>query len=140
MKTISRLLLLSLFAGAFTVSCEQLSVFDQITSPPDPDATYYVQFLKASQNLETGVTETGELLEIETPIAVALLGIPQASPITVDITIDPGSTITPAMYTLSANSITIPAGKTSGSVTLKTNAESMPVGETLKLIARIKCR
>jgi hypothetical protein len=137
MKTISRLMLLSFFAGAFTLSCEQLSVFDQITNPPNPEDTYYVQFLKASQNLETGVTEAGGLKEIETPIAIALMGIPQASPITIDLTIDAASTITPSMYTLSANSITIPAGKTSGSVILKTNAEEMPVGETLKFVARI---
>jgi hypothetical protein len=41
------------------------------------------------------------------------------------------------MYTLSANSITIPAGKTSGSVTFKTKAANMSAGQTAKLVLKV---
>ena len=135
MKNIFKILYVFIVAGALLSSCEKVETgFDKLTNAPDQTATYYLQFINAAKSLETGVTEAGGLVEIVTPIAVSLMGIPQAEAVTVNLTIDPSTTITPAMYTLSANSITIPAGKTSGSVTLTTKAAEMPVGETLKLV------
>lgn len=138
MKNIFKILYVFIVAGALLSSCEKVETgFDKITNAPDPAATYYLQFINASKTLETGVTAAGGLIEIVTPIAVSLMGIPQTDAVTVNLTIDPSSTITPAMYTLSANSITIPAGKTSGSVTLTTKAASMPVGQTVKLVVTL---
>jgi hypothetical protein len=138
MKNIFKILYVFIVAGALLTSCEKVETgFDKITNAPDPAATYYLQFINAAKTLETGVTTTGSLVEIVTPIAVSLMGIPQTDAVTVNLTIDPSSTITPTMYTLSANNITIPAGKTSGSVTLTTKAASMPVGQTLKLVVTL---
>jgi len=135
MKKIFKILFVLIAAGAFLTSCEMKEVgFDAITNPPDASAGYYLQFINASQSFETGVTEAGALVEIEEPIAVVLMGMPQTEPITVNLTVDPSTTIAADMYTLSATSITIPAGSTSGSVTLTTVAENMPVGQTLKLV------
>lgn len=138
MKNIFKILYVFIVAGALLSSCEKVETgFSKITNEPDPTDTYYLQFINAAKTLETGVSTSGELIEIVTPIAVSLMGIPQTEAITVNLTIDPSSTITPAMYTLSANSITIPAGKTSGAVTLTTKAASMPVGQTVKLVVTL---
>ena len=138
MKNIFKILYVFIVAGALLSSCEKVETgFDKITNAPDPAATYYLQFINAAKTLETGVTTSGDLIEIVTPIAVSLMGIPQPEAITVNLTIDPSSTITPAMYTLSANSITIPAGSTSGAVTLTTKAADMPVGQTVKLVVTL---
>lgn len=135
MKKIFKTLLVFIAAGALLPSCEETETgWTKMTNPPDENASYYVQFLNASKSLKTAVTEEGGLIEIETPISVALMGSPQSEPVTVNLTLDPSSTITTSMYTLSANSITIPAGKTSGSVTFKTVAENMPPGGTVKLV------
>jgi hypothetical protein len=84
--------------------------------------------------METGVTEAGGLVEAKSTIAVSLMGMPQAQDIKVDLTPDPANTLKPEMYTLSASSITIPAGKTSGSVQFSTIAAKMPVGQTVKFV------
>lgn len=138
MKKIFKLLFVYLAVGALVTSCEEVETsFDAITKEPDASAGYYVQFIKAAQSFETSVSETGSLIEIEKPISVVLMGMPQSEPITVNLTVDPSSTITPSMYTLSANSITIPAGQTSGSVVLKTIANNMPQGQQLKLVLNL---
>jgi hypothetical protein len=135
MKKIFKTLLAFLAVGTMLTSCEEIETsFDAITKDPDPASTYYLQFIKASQSFETGVTEQGELVEVVKPISVVLMGMPQASAITVNLDLDPASTMSPDMYTLSATSITIPAGQTSGSVTVSTKAAEMPVGDPLKLI------
>lgn len=135
MKKIFKILFVFLAAGALFTSCEEIETgFDAITKDVDPAAGYYLQFIKASQSFETGVTEAGELVEVVKPISVVIMGMPQSSPITVELDIDPSTTMTPAMYTLSATSITIPAGQTSGSVTVSTKAAEMPVDVPLKLV------
>jgi hypothetical protein len=134
MKKIFRILSLLIVAGVLLPSCDEEVGFDKITNAPDVNASYFLQFINAKKTLETGVTEAGGLIEIATPIAVSLMGVPQTEDVTVNLTMDPSSTITSAMYTLSASSIIIPAGKTSGSVTLTTKAASMPVGQTLKFV------
>lgn len=134
MKNIFKILFVFIATGLLLTSCDKATFFETGTSAPDANATYYLQFVNASQSMETGVTEDGGLVEIETTIAVALMGAPQSSDITVDFAVDASNTIDASMYTMSANSITIPAGKTSGSVTFSTIAANMPVGETLKLV------
>jgi hypothetical protein len=131
---------LSVFIAIWTLllACENLDPnFEMLTTSPDPNASYYLQFIDAAQSLETGVTEAGELVEIQTTIGVVLMGMPQSQDITVNLTVDAATTIASDMYTLSANSITIPAGKTSGSVDFTTVAENMPVGQTLQLVVNI---
>ena len=135
MKNIFKFIFSFCIAGIFLISCEEKEVsFDALTSAPDPNATYYVQFLNASKTMETGVTETGALVDATSAIAVSLMGMPQKEAITVNLAPDPANTLTPSMYTLSASSITIPAGKTSGSVNFSTIAAKMPVGQTVKFV------
>lgn len=113
------------------VACNEEVAFDALTKAPETGATYYLQFLNASKTMETGVTEAGGLVEAKSTVAVSLMGMPSSQEITVKLTPDPANTLTASMYTLSSNSITIPAGKTSGSVEFSTKAASMPVGQTL---------
>ena len=138
MRKILKFLFVFIAAGTLLISCEEVQTnHAMLTNPPDINATYYLQFLDAAQTAETGVSVDGELIEIETTVAVALMGMPQDADINVDIAIDGSSTIESDMYTVSANSITIPAGKTSGSVTFTTIAENMPIGETVNFIANM---
>ena len=87
--------------------------------------------------METGVTEAGALVDATSSIAVSLMGMPQTTALTVNLTPDASNTLTPTMYALSANSITIPAGSTSGSVTFNTITSKMPVGQTLKFVLNL---
>lgn len=138
MKNIFKFFLALSITGIFLFSCNKKEVgFDALTSNPDPNATYYVQFLDASKTMETGVTETGSLVDATSSIAVSLMGTPQKDAITVNLTPDASNTLTASMYTLSANSITIPAGKTSGSVNFSTIAAKMPVGQTVKFVLNL---
>jgi hypothetical protein len=138
MKNIFKFFLALSISGIFLFSCEKKEVgFDALTSAPDPNATYYVQFIDASKTLETGVTETGALVDATSAIAVSLMGTPQKDAITVNLTPDASNTLTSSMYTLSANSITIPAGKTSGSVNFSTITSKMPVGQSLNFALSI---
>ncbi len=138
MRKILKYLFVFIATGALLFSCEEVETnFAMLTKAPDANATYYLQFLEASQSAETGVSVDGDLINIETTVAVALMGMPQNADINVDIAIDPSSTIGSDMYIMSANSIIIPAGKTSGSVTFTTVAENMPVGEIVNFVANM---
>jgi hypothetical protein len=137
MKNIFKYLFVFIAAGALFVSCNEESNFAALTKAPDANAEYYVQFIDAAKTMETGVSLDGDLVEIQTTVAVSLMGMPQANDIDVNFTVDPSSTIDPSMYTMSANSITIPAGKTSGSVTFSTIAANMPVGTPLKFVLNL---
>jgi len=134
MKNIFKLLFVFIAAGALFVSCDKITYFEENSQAPDANATYYLQFIDAAQVGETGVSLDGGLIEVETTVAVALMGLPQSADITVDLALDASSTIDASMYTLGASSITIPAGETSGSVTFSTVAENMPVGETVHFV------
>jgi hypothetical protein len=134
MKNIFKLFFAISITSVFLISCDEEITFDAITSAPDASATYYVQFLNASKTMETGVTEAGGLVEAKSTIAVSLMGMPQGQDIQVALTPDPANTLKPEMYTLSASSITIPAGKTSGSVQFSTIAAKMPVGQTVTFV------
>lgn len=135
MKKLFRIFFALALTGIFIYSCmEKEAGFGNITSAPDPAATYYVQFINASKTMETGVTDAGTLVDATSSVAVTMMGLPQTAPITVSLTPDPANTLTPAMYTLSASSITIPAGGTSGTVTWTTVTSKMPVGQTLTFV------
>lgn len=131
MKNIFKLFFTISIASVFLISCNEDVAFDALTKAPDPAATYYVQFLDAAKTLETGVTEDGDLVDATSTIAVSIMGLPQSSDISIDLVADAANTLKSDMYTLSATSITIPAGQTSGSVSFSTIADKMPVGETL---------
>lgn len=134
MKNTIKHILSILAVGLFTLSCDyDESGYDSVIGEIDPNATYYIQFKNASKTLETSVTEDGDLIDIETSIVVALVGVPQSQDIVVNLEVDPSSTIASNMFELSANSITIPAGSTSGSIMIRTNTEAMPVAEELLL-------
>jgi hypothetical protein len=138
MKNILKIITLVVITLFVTASCQNDPTnWEQLTNKTDPNATYYLQFKEASKSLQTGVAADGSLVDIETTVTVALLGLPQSNDVVVNFTIDAGSTINASMYALSASSITIPAGATSGSVNLKTNTALMPTGQVLKLILNI---
>lgn len=138
MKNIFKILLTVIIFGAFFISCEEVETnFDALTKEPVAGAPFYIQFIDAAKTLETGVTEDGDLVDIETTIGVSLMGMPQDQDVDVNFAVDPSTTIDANMYNMSASSITIPAGETSGSVTFNTITENMPVGETLKLVLNL---
>jgi hypothetical protein len=134
MKNIFKLFFAISITTILLFSCNEEIAFDAMTSSPAEGASYYVQFLNAAKTMETGVTEAGGLVEVKSTIAVSLMGMPQGSDIQVALTPDPANTLKPEMYTLSASSITIPAGKTSGSIQFSTIASKMPVGQTVTFV------
>ncbi len=136
MKNIIRYVLIFVIGGLVLSSCEEtLSNWDAMTNSYDKNnATYYIQFLNATASYETAIDPAGQPTNIETTVGVALLGAPQATDVTVNLVADPSSTLTSDMYTLSSSTITIPAGKTSGSVQMTAIADKMPEDETLKLV------
>lgn len=136
MKKIYKALFLFIAVGAMVISCDKTKLeggFEAMTQSPDANASYYIQFVDPVQSFETGVGLDGSLIEIQTTIGIVLMGTPQSQDITVNLNIDPSSTISSDMYTLSGTSITIPAGKTSGSVDFSTIAANMPAGQALEL-------
>ncbi|MGB8703790.1 MAG: DUF1735 domain-containing protein [Gillisia sp.] len=138
MKNIFKSIAFLILASVMLVSCSKEETnYASLINPVNLNSTYYVQFANASKSLETAVDENGGLVNIETTIDVVLLGPPQSQDVQVNLTLDPSSTIQSNMYNLSATSVTIPAGETSGSVTLTTNAENMPVGEPVSLIMNL---
>lgn len=137
MKRIIRIIFIIIVSSAFLISCEEKetnfkSMYEKWS--PGTDGSYYLQFVDASQSFETGVDDQGSFIDINTTIAVALLGSPQSTDINVTINLNPASTVADSMYLLSASGITIPAGKTSGSFSLTAYAEKMPIDEWLDLI------
>lgn len=134
MKKVFKILFFLSAALVFAPSCDEEVGFEALTNEPDENSTYFVQFINASKYYETSVTDAGALVEVEKPVSVVIMGIPQAEAVTVNLTVDAATTLAANMYTLSSNSITIPAGKTSGSVTFKTVAANMPVDVPLKLV------
>lgn len=139
MKNILKLITLLTVTLFVAVSCDyDESNYDMLTKELDSSADYYVQFKNlTSSTKSTGVSLTGALVEAVIPIEVGLLGTPLTTPLDVNISIDPSTTLAANMYTLSATKITIPAGKTSGSITLTTKAALMPINQTLKFVVNL---
>lgn len=133
MKNIFKLLFVFVAAGALFVSCNKETNFEAQIGEINPSATYYVQFVNAQQSLRTDVVD-GSLIDISATVAIALMGMPQSADIVIPLTVDASSTITANQYNLSATSITIPAGKSSGSVNLTGLAAELTQNATVKLV------
>ncbi|MCK4677280.1 MAG: hypothetical protein KAT48_04040, partial [Bacteroidales bacterium] len=136
MKKIIRILLITIVGGAFLFSCDKETNFESLYEDWDPNKSenYYVQFVNASQSFETGVDLQGNFVNINTKIAIVLLGSPQSTPMDISLEIAPSTTIDPSMYSMSAQSLTIEAGKASASLDFTAYAEEMPVDEWLDLV------
>jgi hypothetical protein len=136
MKNLIKYTLILVIGGVFMSSCEdKVSNWNEMTNDYDANnTTYFIQFLNATAYYETAINEAGLPTDIIATIGIALLGAPQSSDVNVTLVVDPSSTISASMYTLSADAITIPAGSTSGSVTLTTIADEMPEDEVLDLV------
>ena len=138
MKRIFRILLLFTVGGIFLFSCTNKETnFRSLYKQWDPNATanYYIQFVDASQSFETGVAEDGSFIDISGTISVALLGAPQSSALDVSLVkVAASTTLADSMYSMSAQSLTIPAGQTSASLSITAFADKMPVDEWLDLV------
>ena len=117
-------------------SCENIeSNYDLMTKDYDKNGTtFYIQYLNASQYFETAIDEAGLPEDIVTTVGVKLLGPPQSSDISVQLILDGSSTIPSDAYELSSSSIVIPAGGTSGTVSLTVLADKMTEDETVTLV------
>lgn len=140
MKNIIKYILIFVIGGLVLSSCEELeNNYAAMTNDYDKsNTTYYIQFLNATQSFETAIDEAGLPTDITTTVGVALLGAPQSSDVVVNLVVDGSSTMTSSMYTLGSTSITIPAGSTSGSVSLTALADEMPEGENLTLVLNME--
>jgi hypothetical protein len=139
MKNILRYFSMLVVGGILFTACEEKeSNFEKLTDPVDLNSTtYYVQFINAAGSFQTSNDAEGNPTNVVTTIAVKLLGVPQSSAVTVNLAVDNSSTLLQNMYTLSANSITIPAGSTSGSVDLTAIGAQMVECEFLDLVVNI---
>lgn len=140
MKNILRTIFIFVVGALILVSCEKKETnFAAMTKDWDPNnTTYYLQFVKATQTLVTAIDYSdGSLIDISTTIGVALIGNPLSTAITIPISVDAASTISSDMYTLSSTSITIPAGKSSGSITITSVTENMPIDVPLTFIVKL---
>ncbi len=142
MKNIIKYVLIFVIGGLVLSSCEE-KVSNQESAVNDYDknnTTYYIQYLNASASYATAIDADGQPTNITTTVGVALLGAPQSSDVTVDLVVAPESTMPADAYTLSSNSIVIPAGATSGSVNLTALADKMTEDETVNLYPEHGCR
>lgn len=124
--------------GLTLVSCDyDESNYDSLINEVDQSATYYVQFNNAAKLFETSFDPNGAPVDVETTVAVKLLGLPRQEAITVNLTLDASSDITSNMYELGSTSLVIPAGQTSASTTLTIFTDMLPVGEMSSLILNL---
>jgi len=139
MKNIFKRLTYIALSGVLLVSCDwDPDTFSELTDSPDPDATYFVQFKDAYGDINPtqiiSLSPQGELLEIETDVVVAILGLPLSEALTINIAVDASSTATPDMYILESTSLTIPAGSVSASTPLTSVYDNMPIDEPVTLV------
>lgn len=140
MKNILKIITLIVAALFVTVSCEYDNTnYDMLFNNPDANATYYLQFKDSKKSLVVVVDPgTGGIIDdVSTTITVAILGLPLAQDLLVNLTPNASSTATPNMYELSSTTVTIPAGSVSASITVSTVAENMPVDEEVSLLLDI---
>lgn len=124
--------------GLTLVSCDyDESNYDSLINEVDQSATYYVQFNNAAKLFETSFDPNGAPVDVETTVAVKLLGLPRQEALTVNLTLDASSDITSNMYELGSTSLVIPAGQTSASTTLTIFTDMLPVGEMSSLILNL---
>jgi hypothetical protein len=136
MKNMIKYVLIFVVGALVLSSCEDLeSNYAAMTNDYDKsNTTYYIQYLNATQYYETAIDEDGLPTDIVTTVGVALQGAPQSSDVVVSLVVASESTLPSDAYTLSSNSITIPAGKTSGSVDLTVLADQMTENEIVDLV------
>ena len=136
MKNMIKYVLIFVVGALVLSSCEDLeSNYAAMTNDYDKNnATYYIQYLNATQSFETAIDEAGQPTDIVTSVGVALQGAPQSSDVTVTLVVATESTLPSDAYSLSANSITISAGETSGSVGLTVFADKMTENEVVNLV------
>lgn len=127
-----------LIASSVVVSCDyEENNYESLIGEPNPNATYYIQFDDASQLFETSFDAEGGPVDVETTVAVKLLGLPQSEDIEVGIAVASTSEVSSDMFELGTTSIVIPAGETSASTTLTIFTSMLPVDETSSLILDI---
>lgn len=126
MKNIFKYMFVFIAAGVLFVACDndKTTYFDENSQAIDAASPYYVQFKNAKKALRTDFVD-GSLVNISTTIDVGLLGEPQSTDIVISFSINAASTAATDMYSLSATSVTIPAGKTSASVDFMGYANKM---------------
>lgn len=138
MKKIYKCIAFLVVAGLTMVSCDYDETnYDSLINEVDQTATYYVQFANAAELFETSFTPDGEPANVETTVAVKLLGTPRSEDLAVDLNFDPSSDLTSEMFEMGATSLVIPAGKTSASTTLTIFSDMLPVDETSSFILNI---
>lgn len=127
-----------LLASFVVVSCDyDENNYESLIGEPNPNATYYVQFNDAAQLFETSFTPDGEPADVETTVAVKLMGLPRAEAITVGLNLASTNDISSEMFELGSTSLVIPAGQTSASTTLKIFTSMLPVEETSSFVLNI---
>lgn len=136
MKNMIKYVLIFVVGALVLSSCEDLeSNYASMTKDFDKNNTkYYIQYLNATQSFETAINEAGQPTDIVTTVGVAIQGAPQSSDVTVSLVVAPESTLPADAYTLSATSVVIPAGATSGSVDLTVLADQMTENEVVNLV------
>ncbi len=138
MKNILKFLTLIAVVCLVAVSCDYDDTnFELLTNDVDPNATFYVQLKNNALTAQTDVASNGDLINVESTILISLMGLPQDQDITATLTHDPSSTLTESMYTLSANTVTIPAGESTASVDFSTVAENLPECDPVTLIVNL---
>ena len=135
MKNILKQLILLTVIASISISCSyDKNNWDQLfDNAVDPSATYYVQLSDNQISQQLGVDENSNPVNITVTMTVQLMGLPQDGAITATISADPSSTMTPDMYTLSTNTVTIPAGQASATFDITTVAANMPECEYVTL-------
>ncbi|MFV8839443.1 hypothetical protein [Salinimicrobium soli] len=136
-KYITKIALLA-FVSILGVSCDwDETEYQSLLNDYDPNSTYYIQFNDAAQGFETSFDANGQPVNVETSVAVKLVGPPQSEDITVNLTLDPSSDITESMFEIGTKSLVIPAGQTSASTDLTIFTDMLPVDETSSLVMTI---
>ncbi len=127
-----------LLASFVVVSCDyDENNYESLIGEPNANATFYVQFNDAAQLFETSFTPDGSAADVETTVAVKLLGLPQSGDITVGLNLASSSDISSDMFELGTTSLVIPAGQTSASTTLTFFSDMLPEDETSSFILNI---
>lgn len=127
-----------LLLASFVVSCDyDESNYDSLIGEPNPNATYYIQFNDAAQLFETSFDPGGGPVDVETTVAVKLLGLPQSEDIAIGLSLASTSDITSDMFEMGTTSLVIPAGETSAATTLTIFSDMLPVDETSSFVLNI---
>jgi len=124
MKNIFKYILIFVIGGLFLAGCEwPENNFNEMYNDYDAgNTTAYVQLTTASGYWETSIDPNGDPENINITLGVVLLGAPQASDITATLVKNDASTLADAAWNLPVNSVTIPAGATSGSASFTLTA------------------